>query len=95
MSIMLNGNDGTATSITVGGNVYSVSGGKGGKYENDDTYIQNSGGYGGGIKTTNFSSSARYNNWTNIDFGTGGGNGSQGNIVSNGAGGGNGGISYD
>lgn len=91
----VNGNDGTATSITVGGNVYSVSGGKGGKYENDDTYIQNSGGYGGGIKTTNFSSSARYNNWTNIDFGTGGGNGSQGNIVSNGAGGGNGGISYD
>ena len=61
--------------LRVGGNVYSVSGGKGGKYENDDTYIQNSGGYGGGIKTTNFSSSARYNNWTNIDFGTGGGNG--------------------
>ena len=27
----VNGNDGTATSITVGGNVYSVSGGKGGK----------------------------------------------------------------
>ena len=38
------GLDGGNTSIVVNGNTYSVSGGKGGKYEYDDTYVSNSGG---------------------------------------------------
>ncbi len=88
-----NGKDGNATSIIINGTTYSVSGGKGGKYESDDTYISNSGGYGGGLKTTNFNSSARYLNWTKIDYKNGGKNGSQGSTISNGSGGGAGGTS--
>ncbi len=77
-----NGNDGTPTSIVVNGNTYSVSGGKGGKFENDNTYIANSGGLGGGIKTTNYSSSAIYKDWLKLNEKgitlTGGNNGGQG-----------------
>ena len=77
-----NGNDGTPTSIVVNGNTYSVSGGKGGKFENDNTYIANSGGLGGGIKTTNYSSSAIYKDWLKLNEKgitlTGGNNGRQG-----------------
>ncbi len=78
-----NGNDGGATSIVVNGNTYSVSGGKGGKFENDNTYITNSGGYGGGIKTSSFNSSAVYKDWLKLgEKGTAltGGNGSPGNL---------------
>ena len=89
-----NGNDGTATSIVVGGNTYSVSGGKGGKFENDNTYISNSGGLGGGIRTSNFNSNAVYKDWLKLkDKGitlTGGNNGGQGYLKAdseNGAGG--------
>ena len=77
-----NGIDGTPTSIVVNGNTYSVSGGKGGKFENDNTYIANSGGLGGGIKTTNYSSSAIYKDWLKLNEKgitlTGGNNGGQG-----------------
>ncbi len=72
------GLDGGNTSIVVNGNTYSVSGGKGGKYEYDDTYVSNSGGLGGGIKTSNYSSSARYVNWMNSTLTNGGKNGNQG-----------------
>ena len=90
-----NGNNGGNTSIVIGGSTYSVSGGKGGKYETDNTYIVNSGGLGGGLNKNNLSSSARYKNWLNLDETViGGKNGSQGNTVSNGANGGKGGISY-
>ncbi len=88
-----NGLDGGNTSIVVNGNTYSVSGGKGGKYEDDDTYVSNSGGLGGGIKTTDFDNKAKYINWTNTNI-EGGKNGSQGNTVANGAGGGAGGVTY-
>ncbi len=90
----INGKDGGSTSITINGNTYSVSGGKGGRYESDDTYIANSGGLGGGIKTNNFNNSAKYNNWTNIEYTNGGSAGLQGNTVANGAGGGKGGNTY-
>ena len=91
----VNGNDGGATSVVVGGTSYSVLGGKGGKYETNNTYIVNSGGLGGGLNKNNLSSSARYKNWLNLDESlVGGKNGSQGNIVSGGANGGNGGTSY-
>ena len=88
-----NGNDGTITSIVVNGTtIASASGGKGGKYEDDDTYIANSGGLGGGVKTSNFDSKARYVNWLNLtNLDKGGLKGSFGNTVSNGAGGGAGG----
>ncbi len=91
-----NGLDGGNTSIVVNGNTYSVSGGKGGKYEYDDTYVSNSGGLGGGIKTSNYSSSARYFNWMNSTLTNGGKNGNQGYLYTDtqqGAGG-NGGSTY-
>ena len=90
------GLDGGNTSIVVNGNTYSVSGGKGGKYEYDDTYVSNSGGLGGGIKTSNYSSSARYVNWMNSTLTNGGKNGNQGYLYTDtqqGAGG-NGGSTY-
>ena len=81
-----NGFDGTATSIVVGGNTYSVSGGKGGKYESDSTYIANSGGLGGGIKNTNFNSNAVYKDWLKLGEKvsklTGGNGGLQGYTIS-------------
>ncbi len=76
-----NGNDGTATSITVNGSVYSVSGGKGGKFENDGTYIANSGGLGGGLNKNNLGTKAVYKDWLKINEDNsilGGKNGGQG-----------------
>ena len=71
-----NGNDGTITSIVVNGTtIASASGGKGGKYEDDDTYIANSGGLGGGLKNENFK------NWTEIDGILGGQAGKPGSTV--------------
>ena len=97
-NIGYNGKDGGCTSIVVDGYVYGVSGGKGGKYESDDTYIENSGGLGGGIKTSNFSNSARYVNWigTSINTSFAGKRGEQGYLYTdtqNGAGG-SGGATY-
>ena len=93
------GNNGGATSIVIGGStIASVSGGKGGVYEYNDTYIENSGGLGGGIKTTNFSSSAVYRNWitdNNLDTANIGKKGDKGYLYSetqNGAGGNGGGV---
>lgn len=94
-----NGNDGNPTSIVVGGHTYSVSGGKGGKFENDNTYIANSGGYGGGLKKESIGSGSKYIDW--LKFGengvalTGGSNGSQGYLKTdsaNGAGGNGGSV---
>ncbi len=82
--------NGGSTSITVDGVTYSVSGGKGGVYETDNTYIENSGGLGGGVKKNNFSPSARYVNWLNIPE-DGGLSGEKGNSTTDGAGGGRGG----
>ncbi len=93
-----NGNNGGSTSITNnnGTTLISVSGGKGGKYESDETYINNSYGIGGGIKTSNVDSSlAKYVNWKKTNFHTGGENGGVGKTPSNGAGGGKGGQLYD
>ncbi len=88
-----NGNDGSNTYITVNGStIASVSGGKGGKYESDNTYIANSGGLGGGVKKEDLSSSAKYVDWLNLgNMDNGGLKGSQGNTVANSAGGGAGG----
>ncbi len=92
-----NGNDGTATSITASGTTLaSVSGGRGGKYESDESYIAATGGLGGGIRTNNLSSFAKYNNWTKNNYTNGGTQGGQGYLESdaqNGAGG-YGGTSY-
>ncbi len=94
-----NGNNGGTTSITNSSNnatIISVSGGKGGKYESDETYIDNSYGIGGGIKTSNVdSSSAKYVNWKKTNFHSGGENGGGGKTPGNGAGGGKGGQLYD
>ncbi len=93
-----NGNNGGSTSITnsSGTTLISVSGGKGGKYESDETYINNSYGIGGGIKTSNVDSSyAKYVNWKKTNFHNGGENGGAGKTPGNGAGGGKGGQLYD
>ena len=92
------GKNGGATSIVVNGNTYSVSGGKGGTYEYTGSYIQNSGGLGGSIKTDSFSASARYVNWTSsgINKTYAGCNGNQGYLYTDsqqGAGG-DGGSTY-
>ncbi len=98
------GKEGGSTSIYAGSTkLVSVSGGKGGKYETNNTYIANSGGYGGGIiisdadgiASGNLTNYSKTNNWTGIDINTiksmAGLNGSQGNTIANGAGGGSGG----
>ena len=98
------GKNGGDTSIYAGSTkLVSVSGGKGGKYETNNTYISNSGGYGGGmiisdadgIASGNLTNYSKTNNWTGIDINTfksmAGLNGSQGNTIANGAGGGAGG----
>ncbi len=93
-----NGNNGGNTSITNtnGTTLISVSGGKGGRYESDETYINNSYGIGGGIKTSNVDSSfAKYVNWKKTNFHQGGENGGVGKTPAQGAGGGKGGQLYD
>ncbi len=93
-----NGNNGGNTSITntSGTTLISVSGGKGGRYESDETYINNSYGIGGGIKTSNVDSSfAKYVNWKKTNFHQGGENGGVGKTPAQGAGGGKGGQLYD
>ncbi len=97
-----NGNDGTSTSIIVNGRTYSVSGGRGGKYESDDTYILTSGGLGGGIKKESLGAGSKYVNWLNLNENIilsmnndNNKNGGHGNTVSNGAGGGKGGSSFN
>ncbi len=80
-----NGNDGTATSITVNGVAYAVSGGKGGKFENDGAYITNSGGLGGGLNKNNLGTKAVYKDWLKINEDNsilGGKNGGQGYLKS-------------
>lgn len=90
------GKNGGPTSIKAGGIAYTVSGGRGGTYQSDDTYIDNSKGLGGGIKVTSLGSGSTFNNWLNIptnisaDINDGG----NGNLVLNGAGGGKGGSAY-
>ncbi len=94
----VNGNNGGSTSITnnSGTTLISVSGGKGGIYESDETYIVNSYGIGGGIKTSNVDSSlAKYVNWKKSNFHNGGENGGIGKTPTQGAGGGKGGQLYD
>lgn len=91
------GGNGGDTSIIVNGSAYTVAGGKGGKYESSETYLTNSGGLGGGVKKTNFSNSAKYNNWLNWNAGilnSAGANGAAGATPDNGAGGGKGGATY-
>ncbi len=92
-----NGNNGTATSIASDSSVLiSVSGGKGGKYESEESYIESSGGLGGGIKFTS-SGSAKYVNWKKANLHSGGTAGLRGYLESepqNGAGG-NGGFVYN
>ncbi len=95
-----NGNNGGDTSISVGATaLISVSGGKGGKYESSDneTYINNTYGVGGGVKTTSAtvgSNVVKYVNWKKTNFHSGGENGGSAKSYSNGAGGGKGGQLY-
>ncbi len=90
------GKNGGATSIVANGVTYSVSGGRAGTYQSDDTYIDSSKGLGGGIKTISLGTGSTLNNWLNIpttisaDINDGG----NGNLVLNGAGGGKGGSAY-
>lgn len=96
-----NGGDGGSTSVSIGSStLISVSGGKGGKYESSDneTYIDNTYGMGGGIKTTSAtvgSNIVKYVNWKGSNFHTGGENGVSAKSYNNGAGGGKGGQLYN
>ncbi len=91
-----NGGDGGSTSISAGSSaLISVSGGKGGKYESSDneTYINNTYGMGGGIKTTSATvgnNVIKYVNWKGSNFHTGGENGGSAKSYNNGGGGGGG-----
>ncbi len=96
-----NGGDGGETSVSIGSTtLMSVSGGKGGKYESSDneTYINNTYGMGGGIKTASATAGAnavKYVNWKGSNFHTGGENGGSAKSYTNGGGGGRGGQLYN